>query len=320
MPELKFYSPRFHEARISLKSVRRGGAAAAASLTETDLAAQRLTLLKRTLLEAKEQIDWLLAGEPEPATVPKAPLPSEAISYGVDQFSIFDDVLYLKGWVFHPTDRVSRIDFISDGKKVFSPQDFNLESLDVAAAYGGVARNARFSEVRRLVGDQRPRREASLSVMLSDRSETIIPSIGQAELRNEPFYVLYGKFLEQLRAMAPGHFLEIGSRARSKIVRKDLIPESWHYTGFDVLPGENVDIVGDAHHLSKLLPHGHFHAVWALSMLEHILMPWKLAIELNKVMELGGIGYFLTHQTWPLHDRPWDFWRFLIRRMAGVTK
>jgi hypothetical protein len=44
--------------------LRNGGRVAAASLTETDLAAKRLSLLKRTLVETKAQIDWLLAGEP----------------------------------------------------------------------------------------------------------------------------------------------------------------------------------------------------------------------------------------------------------------
>jgi SAM-dependent methyltransferase len=43
--------------------LRRGGAAKAAMSGE-ELAAQRMTLLKRTLLETKAQIDWLLEGEP----------------------------------------------------------------------------------------------------------------------------------------------------------------------------------------------------------------------------------------------------------------
>jgi Methyltransferase domain len=45
--------------------LRRGGAAVARSLSEAELNSKRLTLLKRTLLETKEQIDWLLAGEPK---------------------------------------------------------------------------------------------------------------------------------------------------------------------------------------------------------------------------------------------------------------
>jgi len=43
----------------------RGGLAVASSLTEAELAAERLALLKRTLVETKTQIDWLLTNEPE---------------------------------------------------------------------------------------------------------------------------------------------------------------------------------------------------------------------------------------------------------------
>ena len=39
-------------------------------------------------------------------------------------------------------------------------------------------------------------------------------------------------------------------------------------------------------------------------------MPWKLAIEVARVLRLGGVGVFHTHQTVGMHDLPWDFWRF----------
>jgi len=48
--------------------LRRGGAACAAAYSFDELAAERLRLLKRTLLETREQIDWLLAGEAHLAT------------------------------------------------------------------------------------------------------------------------------------------------------------------------------------------------------------------------------------------------------------
>jgi hypothetical protein len=48
--------------------LRRGGAAAAAVLTLDQLAERRLALLKRTLLETRQQIDWLLAGEARPVS------------------------------------------------------------------------------------------------------------------------------------------------------------------------------------------------------------------------------------------------------------
>lgn len=39
-------------------------------------------------------------------------------------------------------------------------------------------------------------------------------------------------------------------------------------------------------------------------------MPWVVAIEINKLFEIGGVTYHLTHPAWPLHERPWNFWRF----------
>ena len=65
-------------------------------------------------------------------------------------------------------------------------------------------------------------------------------------------------------------------------------------------------------------PAGHFDAVFAISVLEHILMPWKLAIEMNRILTLGGVGYLATHQGWPVHDAPWDFWRFSDTAWASL--
>jgi hypothetical protein len=39
-------------------------------------------------------------------------------------------------------------------------------------------------------------------------------------------------------------------------------------------------------------------------------MPWKVALELNRVLAPDGIVYTSTHQTWAVHEEPWDFWRY----------
>ena len=39
-------------------------------------------------------------------------------------------------------------------------------------------------------------------------------------------------------------------------------------------------------------------------------MPWKAALEINKILKPGGLVFIATHPTWPLHDRPWDFFRY----------
>ena len=112
--------------------------------------------------------------------------------------------------------------------------------------------------------------------------------------------------------------LEIGARARSGFVRRDWASAGWSYSGFDIVAGPNVGVVGDAHALSRHYAAEEFDAVMALSVLEHLLMPWKFVIELNRVLKPGAIGLFTTHQCWPIHDRPWDFWRFSDTAWSGL--
>jgi hypothetical protein len=76
------------------------------------------------------------------------------------------------------------------------------------------------------------------------------------------------------------------------------------------MEGPNVDIIGDIHALSKIVTLDSFDAIFCISVFEHLGMPWKAVLELNKVMKTGGELFIATHSTWPLHDRPWDFFRF----------
>ncbi|WP_419756486.1 methyltransferase domain-containing protein [Brevundimonas sp.] len=103
--------------------------------------------------------------------------------------------------------------------------------------------------------------------------------------------------------------IDIGGRNRSKIDRSSDYPGS-DLIVFDILDGDNVDVVGDAHQLSDYFPKNHFDAFVSVSVVEHILMPWKFSLELNKVLKVGALGLVHTHQTLGIHDDPWDFWRF----------
>lgn len=111
--------------------------------------------------------------------------------------------------------------------------------------------------------------------------------------------------------------LEIGSRNVSGNIRKGLFKSASEYVGFDYHPGENVDIVGDAHNLSKHVPNDHFDVVYSVSVFEHLMFPWKVALEINRVLKTGGIVITGTHPAWPEHEMPWDFWRF--PRNAFIT-
>ena len=157
---------------------------------------------------------------------------------------------------------------------------------------------------------------AWLLVTLSDGAELLVNELGAAS--GDPAHELASQFRTMLAERPPGMLLEVGSRARSGFVRRDLAPPSWRYSGFDIMAGPNVDQVGDAHALSQHYAPAQFDAVMAFSVLEHLLMPWKFVIELNRVLKPGAIGLFTTHQCWPLHDQPWDFWRFSDTAWTGL--
>jgi hypothetical protein len=129
-------------------------------------------------------------------------------------------------------------------------------------------------------------------------------------IARDPYLTSEAGFWAHVQANPNANVLEIGSRARSGITRRNLFPATCNYTGFDIVAGENVNCVGDAHKLSQLLPSNHFDIVFSVSVWEHISMPWLVSLELNKVMKTGGLAMICTHPAWPSHEEPWDFFRF----------
>jgi Methyltransferase domain len=62
--------------------------------------------------------------------------------------------------------------------------------------------------------------------------------------------------------------------------------------------------------MASLFPPESFDGIYSLSVFEHLLMPWAVAVQMNRILKPGGLGYVFTHQTLGIHDAPWDFWRF----------
>jgi hypothetical protein len=77
-----------------------------------------------------------------------------------------------------------------------------------------------------------------------------------------------------------------------------------------VRPGEGVDLVADAHDLSAQLPDASFDALWSHAVFEHLAMPWKVVLEMNRLLKDGGLAWVVTHEAFPIHEWPSDFWRF----------
>ncbi|MFA6957471.1 MAG: methyltransferase domain-containing protein [Thermoanaerobaculia bacterium] len=107
-----------------------------------------------------------------------------------------------------------------------------------------------------------------------------------------------------------GRLLQIGSRAPAGVE-----PTPPHrifegrVVGLDIHPGHHVDLVGDAHQLSRFLRAASFDAVFSSSVLEHLASPWLLPAEINRVLKPGGLVYHQAPAAWPNHAQPNDFWR-----------
>lgn len=107
-----------------------------------------------------------------------------------------------------------------------------------------------------------------------------------------------------------GRLLQIGARTprgTEEVPPRRLL--KGRVIGLDIHPGLNVDVVGDAHGLSRFLREGSVDAVLSASVLEHLQAPWLLAAEINRVLKPGGLVYHQVPGAWPAHAQPNDFWR-----------
>jgi len=219
----------------------------------------------------------------------------------VSQFSYFAGFVVLKGWTYHEGKRLARLTFKVSGQE-FDVEQRALESPNAPDKKCG------FSLYVDTHIDAFTFVDPSLLLEYEGGTSQAFGTLGVKEILEDRGHRLFPEFMSRVANMPAGRMLEIGSRARSGISRRIDNP-GWEYVGMDIMDGPNVDIVGDAHELSKLLPANHFDAAMSLSVFEHLAMPWKVAVELNKVLKLGGFAFLQTHQAFPLHDEPWDFWR-----------
>lgn len=150
-----------------------------------------------------------------------------------------------------------------------------------------------------------------LRAALADGSWVELPTALPDSLGCEQIAVLPLRFIDDLSCRRSGTLLEIGGRARSAPSSyRPLAPPGWRYVSFDIVDGPDVDVVGDAHELSSYFDAGSIDAIVSASVFEHLAMPWKAVLEMNRVLAPGGTVLTTTHQAWPLHEQPWDFWRY----------
>ncbi len=240
------------------------------------------------------------------------------MTYCVDEAAYFRNSLHVAGWGFRAGRKVMRITLQLTGtSRELEITSIGEASEDVARVHGTAAQNCRFHAAL-VVGEADVGKDFCLNFhFVGGTTEKCGPVLAAGPLRSAALD-LEASFFSQLAAPAYKRVLEIGSRARSAISRRDKLPASATYVGLDIMQGPNVDVVGDAHDLKANFAGASFDAVFSLSVFEHLLMPWKVALEINHVLRVGGLLFINTHPAWPLHDLPWDFWRFSDRAWTGL--
>lgn len=116
------------------------------------------------------------------------------------------------------------------------------------------------------------------------------------------------EFLSAKYNKPDAEILEIGSRRVTGARLEKLFPKA-HYTGFDIHPGENVDVVGDAHRLSSYF-NKQFDLIFSSAVFEHLAMPWIVSKEIIKLLKVSGSVFVETHYSFSSHERPWHFFQF----------
>ncbi len=246
---------------------------------------------------------------PSPAGAPECKV-------AIDELIFFRGTLHVTGWGLCPGRHIVGMGFRLGDGSLQALKGYGLPSPDVAAAFGAEHGACRF--VCAFALDSANMLGALTLIFSLENGEQYEMTNLTHRLDDEPYHVLQRQFFGQLATMTSGTVLEIGSRNRSGNVRRNLLPPGVRYVGMDILAGENVDAVGDVHALGEMFPPASFDAIFSISVFEHLLMPWKAVLEMGKVLKPGGQVMIATHHTYPLHETPWDYFRFSDQAWHGL--
>ncbi len=117
--------------------------------------------------------------------------------------------------------------------------------------------------------------------------------------------------------------LELGTK-RSDINiptnKKSLFQEisNIEYVMTDYSPGIDVDVVADLHKIDTKFNKNYFDIILSCSTYEHLKYPQLCSHNLMKILNIEGIIYIQTHQTFPLHGYKYDYFRFSRESLKAI--
>ena len=131
-------------------------------------------------------------------------------------------------------------------------------------------------------------------------------------------------FVEMVKRMEAPVVFELGTKQSipgRSTMHREWVPQASAFVGIDFEEGGDVDYVADAQHLSRDLmkyPLRRCDIFISCSTFEHITNPFLAAAEICRVVRPGGLILVQTHQTFPLHAYPYDYWRYSVDSLTHI--
>lgn len=104
--------------------------------------------------------------------------------------------------------------------------------------------------------------------------------------------------------------LDVGSYNVNGTYKPLLERRGWDYTGMDMVPGPNVDVVATGEYQFPFEDNS-YDIVLTGSTMEHVKALWLWVPELVRVLKPNGMLAIITHTRWAYHPHPVDCWRIM---------
>lgn len=90
------------------------------------------------------------------------------------------------------------------------------------------------------------------------------------------------------------------------------------YIGADMQQGIGVDTLLNLHAIN--LPTESVGTVLCVDTLEHVEYPHKALEEIHRILKPGGLVFIASVMLWPIHNYPYDYWRFTPAAFQSLLK
>jgi len=115
---------------------------------------------------------------------------------------------------------------------------------------------------------------------------------------------------------ATGNVLDLG--AGTAKYKKIICQTAKKYTTFDILPNENIDVVGDI--LNTQLPKNSFDTIICTQVFEHIQQPWLAVKEIQRLLKPNGKCILTAPFLEAYHADPHDYFRYTQQGLESLFK